>query len=39
MELSKNEQASLINILDNPEIECIGVVDPKILRKNIESFQ
>lgn len=39
MQLNKNEQASIKNILRNPEIECIAIVDPAILQKNIDEFR
>ncbi len=39
MKLNKNEQTSIHDILKNPEIECIWVVDPKILKQNIADFQ
>ena len=39
MQLSKTEESSIRNILENPEIECIGIVDPEILKRNIERFQ
>ena len=39
MQLNKNEQTSIHDILKNLEIECIGVVDPKILKQNITNFQ
>ncbi len=39
MQLSKAEQSSVESLLQNPEIECIWVVDPQILSKNIEEFR
>ena len=39
MKLTKSEETSIRNILENPEVECIGVVDPAKLKENIEEFR
>jgi hypothetical protein len=35
----KNHEKDIKDILENPEIECISIVDPNILSANIENFQ